>query len=124
MFITRKIVAWHVCFVVVRVIKMMVGFGIKRVLKKKRLGVEQAGKIRTKKERGEPMRSRHKLRRKLKYIEERRKEKEKKLCNLFVCPVAWKLWFFYGLIYVLLIRFTYLGFLIVELDESANKMRE
>lgn len=45
---------------------MKVGFGIKRVLKKKPLGVKQAGKIRTKKERGVAMRSRHKLRRKLK----------------------------------------------------------
>ena len=45
---------------------MKVGFGIKRVLKEKHLGVKQASKIRTKKERGEAMQSRHKLRRKLK----------------------------------------------------------
>lgn len=63
---------------------MKVGFGIKRVLKKTHLGVKQASKIRTKKERGESLRNRHKLRRKLPCKIKGRKEKRngEKSCSI------------------------------------------
>lgn len=47
----------------------------------------------------------------------------KKLFNLFVYPVARKRAYLYGLIYLFFILFAYPGFLIVELEESASKMR-